>query len=473
MNTRFRFFAKPFSLSLLMLFAYSRADEVVPNALELLRKCPKVNSCSRTALDVQLSFGLSRPSILSEPSISATGDQVYVFYNNTGDPTQVMAELFNNVSGQLVSAQTLLGDPSFPFQWEGFASPDFTKFSVLESTFNPGPQPLRIRLLDPNFNVIAQRTFTADLITFGNGGFGGGTFSEDGHYVLVAYSVNTNLPNTSMTVQILDATSPTLPTVASTTILGFDTNAPLLFTLTDSGGNKNLYMQFFVAQGQFSLTTEATTLPPFFSQVYKVDTVAGTITLVDQAPLPKFVESAVSVRSSGRDALISHGGFCSLFPTQLSIYDTNALKTTFLPNDNAEARVFLFDGQKLNLVIKQPTNCCNRTVPYPPGNGCTYLFGQNEVSNVNCTPDQQFTVQEYWVLADLEQASSGPVFRPQNLPNQDMKSGISAFSADGNWLLRVGAHGYCNGNPNLDQLGIHNVLLFKVVTNGPFTPICQ
>jgi hypothetical protein len=93
--------------------------------------------------------------------------------------------------------------------------------------------------------------------------------------------------------------------VASTVIAGYSYQDPLLFTLTDSNGNRNLYFTFVSTQidpisGDYE--------PPYFSQVYGVDPTAGTISLIDQVQLPKFAENSVFVRASGKEALICHGG---------------------------------------------------------------------------------------------------------------------------------------------------------------------
>lgn len=411
----------------------------------------------KIAQDVKLSSALSRPALFStEPSISRNGDQVYLYYANQ-DPGQLIAELFDNVHGTLQSVQQLFLDPNFPVPWDGFASPDFKRFSIVESTFTNTPDNARIRILDKNFNVLASRTFTITFGGNGNGGILGGTFSEDGKYVLVHYIINTNQPDTSTVLLVLKVSD--LSTVASKTIKGFDINSAEFLTIKGKGRHDSgLFISFQSSQGQF--LDETTTLPPFYSQVYQVHLNKGTISLVDQAPLPKFAEK--SVVSKKRFGLIAHGGFCSLFPNQLSIYDTNFLKTTALPHDNSESRVLLFDGKKLHLVIKQPVNCCNRTVIYPPGNGYSFIIGQNRVININGDPNNQATDTEFWCLAQLNPCKRTPSYKPNTLPFQDMNRGIPIFSEDGKWLLRTGSYGFFNGDPDHDAIGIHNVLLFKV-----------
>jgi hypothetical protein len=184
---------------------------------------------------------------------------------------------------------------------------------------------------------------------------------------------------------------------------------------------------------------------------------------VDQASLPKFAE--IDLLPLGNEGLIAHGGFCSLFPNQLSIYDTNSLKTTSLPNDNAEARALRFDGKHLHLIFKQATNCCSRLVFYPPSKGHSYMLGQNIVTNINGDPTKQTTLQEFYVLAKLGSLDEEFPLKAINLPRQDVKLAQPRFSKNGKWFIRTGAYGYLGGDPNLDDVGVRNVLLFKVIQN--------
>ncbi len=483
MNIQCRFLIKPFSLSLLLI-ASSYADEIDPVALNQFRKC-QTNNCSRVALDSELTFSLSRPSFISYPSISANGDQVFIQYANNAfyTPTLLLAELFDNVDGQLVSAQTLNIDPNYPNPWIGYASPDFTRFSVIDGSIGTGLLPARIRIFDSNFNQVGERIFSAlqsYLSGVTSGGLvWGGEFSEDNHYVVVTYSVAVSGPTVTSMIVVLDATDPSLPIVAQTQITGFqNVYSPFLFTLTDNNGNQNLYIQFCLCNGvpqRIEYFFDTAYIPPFASQVYQVNLNAGTITLVAQQPLPKFAEADILVRPGGKDVIIAHGGWCCLFPNQISIYDTIPPLTSFLPNDNSEARVFLFDGSNLNLVVKESVNCCNCTCIYPPGNGCSYCFAQNTVFELNGNPAERYTQPEFWLFADLRQGPNGLEFRGMNLPKSDMYTAVRRFSQDGNWFLRAGAHGYINQDPTMpyvDANGIRNILLYQV-SSAAYTPICN
>lgn len=302
----------------------------------------------------------------------------------------------------------------------------------------------------------------------------GGTFSEDGRYLAFAYTVPATPPSNSLdsVILILDTTDPSLPTVAGPiTISGYDPFLPdvELFTLVDDSGTKNLYLTFQSSQTDFSLPTFSV-LPPYFSQIYKIDVKSGTISLVDQVQLPKYAETTVFVRKHKKEALICHGGQCTVDPTAPNIYtviDSNMIGD--LPPDYNAVRIFRFsiNDEKLDLLLEQQTNCCSYLRTYPPSDGTFYFLAQSV--EIFTTPGDPTTLepnpQEFWSLFRLEKGPKGLVLRPQNGPFEDLKTAYTVFSQDGKWMLRVGAFGYLNGDPTLpyvDSVGIKNVLLFKV-----------
>lgn len=409
--------------------------------------------------DLKLTDALSRPSETQvATSISDDGSQVYLVYNVSFTPGGLLAELFHNSKGQLVTDRTLTLDNNFPVSVGGWASPDFKKFSLLDGVIT-GLDSLegRIRILDQNFNVIATRIITFTGIDLASTLVAGGKFSEDGKYL--SLSLSNGQPNSTTSFFVFKTSD--LSTVAVKNNIPAVNSQPSEWLTLKHHDKKNYYVTFLAGQGFDSQNFEATFQPPYFIQVYKVDFDNATIELIDQSQLPKFAE--VDVLRVDNRGLIAHGGFCSLFPNQLSIYDTNFLKTTSLPKDNAEARVLEFDGKKLKVIFKQETNCCNRTVFYPPHKGRTYMVGLNTVTNINGDPQFQETRAEYYVLAKIGCKKGKKQFVPLNLPQQDVTSALPKFSADGKWFIRTGSYGYLNGDPNLDAIGIHNVLLFKVI----------
>ena len=447
-----------------------KANETCDGRLKLKVKKTPLHSKSNS-LDTTLVSGFAIPSVDGTvASISEKGDQVYLFYVNYGDATlgtQVEAQLFNRVGTQLVSAKSLPIDPNFPNIDVGYASKDFTKFSVLDDDFVLN---MRIRILDPCFNVIASRIIINPNLYYAMGG----TFSEDGHYLAFAYTVPAAPPSNSLdsVILILDATDPSLPTVAGPiTVSGYDPFLPdvQLFTLVDNSGNKNLYLTFQSSQTNFPLPA-FNVLPPYFSQVYKVHINSGTISLVDQVQLPKYAESTVFVRKSKKEALICHGGQCTVNPTAPNIYtviDSNMIGD--LPPDYNAVRIFRFSisDEKLDLILKQKSNCCSYLRTYPPSDGTFYFLGQSV--EIFRTPGDPTTLgpnpQEFWSLFKLEKGPKGLVLRPQNGPFEDLKTADTVFSQDGKWMLRVGQFGYLNNDPTLpyvDSVGVKNVLLFKV-----------
>ncbi len=427
--------------------------------------------CDFQELDTKLVSGFATPAVHSIlPSISENGDQSYLFFVNFNYSyargTQPVAQLFNNVNGKLKVGKTLPFDPKLPIAYAGFASKDFSKFSVIEGN---EVAKMQIKLLDTNFNVIASRLFIDPKFQF----VIGGTFSENGRYLLFGYDVGA--PHGVNTfVYILDATKPDLPTVAGPiTIKGADEfqGGPMLFfTLVDSTGRENLFFTFMNHQ-----VTKFNIAPPYFSQVYKVNVDTGVISLVDEKPLPKFAENTVFVLKNRKKALICLGGQCSVNPKQPNIYTIVGKNDKCdLPGNCQAIRVFTFDGKKQKLLFKQPSNCCSFLTVYPPSNGTLYFLGQ-AISNFTKAGDPASRApnpQEFWSLFRLKRGPSGLTLRPLNGPFQDTKSTSTVFSNDGKWMLRTGAYGYAHKEPHLDNFGIRNVLLFKV-SSAEYKPVCK
>ncbi len=424
--------------------------------------------------DFVLTDALQRPSqTFTSPtvSISNDGSQVYLVYAVSETPGGILAELFNNSNGTLTTAQTLTLSTTqpndyFPIVVGGWASPDFTKFSVLDAVIT-GPNSVdgRVRILDNNFNdLVLPRIISFTGLDFPSLLGHGGVFSEDGKYL--SFTVSTGRPYSTTTFYVLNTSD--LSTAAQTTINAASSLDVSQWITLECKGKKDYYVTFLSCQGfyspNFTPGFEVSYQPPYFIQVYKVNVTTGSIDLVAESPLPKFADvNTLDVMGLSDKGLIAHGGFCSLFPNQLSIYVTNDLKKTSLPFDNAEARVLEFDGKTLKVIFKQALNCCNRTLFYPPAKGRTFMVGQNAVTNVNGNPQTQTTMPEYYVLANIGCKNGKEQFVPLNLPRQDVSYALPKFSNDGKWFIRAGAFGYFNGDPNVDAIGIQNVLLFKVI----------
>lgn len=399
-------------------------------------------------LDLVLTDALSVPSLGSEPSISKDGKLVLV---NIGNPPGLpVAQLYKNEKGKLILLQQLIGDVDFPFPSDSWADPDFKLFSGVDSNGTDGANNTRVRIVDRNFNLVASRLFsTGDAVTLGS--VLGGFFSPDGKYVTLQYTVGNTTPNEN-TIFVLLRTKD-LSTVFQAELPGFDINSSRLFTVKD-----DLYLSYMESHG--NPETFKTILPPYFSSVYKVK--KDGLKFVDKKALPRFSEK--DVVSFGDYAVIAHGGFCSLFPNQVSIYDTNAGETTSLPKDNAEVRVFTFTGKELKLLAKQAVNCCNRTVIYPPAKGAAYLIGQNTLLGNTGDPDVTVIDREFFCLASLVENKEGErSFKGENLPQQDSRKAIPVISENGKWMFRAGQYGYSGGDPTVDADKIHNLLLYKIV----------
>lgn len=399
-------------------------------------------------LDLVLTDALSVSSAGSEPSISKDGKLILVNLGNA--PGLPAAQLYANEKGKFKLLSQLIGEATFPEPTDSWASPDFTRFSGIDSTGTNAPNNTRIRITDRNFNVLATALFsTGDAPIVGS--ILGGFFSPDGKYVTLQYTINNTTPNSQQTIFLLLKVSD-LSTVFQTTLPGFDINTSRLFSV-----NGKLYLSYQESHGNSGALS--TIMPPYFSSVYRVK--KDSLKLIDKQPLPRFAEK--DVVSYGDYAIISHGGFCSLFPNRVSIYDTNAGETTSLPNDNAEARAFSFDGKKMKLLFKEAVNCCNRTVIYPPAKGAAYLVGQNTLVGNAGNPDLTIIDREFFCLASLVEDEDGNrKLKGENLPQQDCFKAIPVISENGKWLFRAGVYGYVGGDPTADATKIHNLLLYKI-----------
>jgi hypothetical protein len=444
--------------------------------------CDEKDETTSKQLDTTLLSGFATPAIQgANPSISENGDQVYLFYVNHFEAplnTQPEAQLFNNVNNRLVVQQTIPFDSTYSYVAIGFASKDFTKFSAID--INPLTSEARIRVFNQNFSSpMAMKFFNDPNALF----WMGGNFTEDGKYLLYAYAVlDGNSVNTL--IFVLDANDPALGIVAGPlTISGWDYQpiGPYIFTLVDKRGDKNYYISF--SNEQFDLAQYLAgglfQVPPFFSQIYKVvpgtTSNPGTISLVDQLNLPKFAETSdVFVRKSRRDALICHGGYCSLVPSLPTIYEpiTSDQICDFACKCSCdEVRSLRFNGKKLKVFFSQSGSCCTWLTVYPPSDGCQYFLGQavdNFFTPGDLSDGRNSAPQEFYALFNLQEGPNGHVLRPQNGPFSDMKNAGTIFSRDGRYMLRVGTYGYLDGDPtlpNVDSVGIKNVLFFGVSTN--------
>lgn len=459
-------------------------QQVKPSSCGSKRKKKNCKKNERCELDFELIYGTSIPNPYGIfPSISKHGDQVFLLYvnfQNDFPPITIKtnrAQLFKNVNGHLEVTHTLPFDANRPVVWEGFASPDFAKFSVL-STTDENVDFLRIDLYtvgpDSTFQHFGHREFY-DI--YGESVVGG-TFSEDGHYVLFGYVDASDDANPFTRMFVFDARDHALRTVASATIEQFPGYNPntMLFTLIDDDGHKNLYFTY-TSNGQYYGEGDASE-PPFFSQVFKVDVDAGTIKLVAKVGLPQYSEVNVYVQEDKKTAIIMHGGQCTINPQAPNIYTViNKGMIGQLPPDYNTIRLFRFsvEDEKLDQILAQPTECCSFIAAYPPDNGLSYLIGQS--TTVFRIPGDPATLgptpQEYYAGFRIKDGPTGLVLRPENGPFEDLKIAGTVFSQDGKWLLRVGQFGYLTPErPNIDSIGIKNILLFKVLKNR-YKPVCD
>lgn len=344
---------------------------------------------------------------------------------------------------------------------------------------------MRIRVLDRNFTVIASRI----IVDFNVETMMGGSFSEDNKYLQFGYSFTTSTtpPGAiSSNLYIFDANDPNLGTVAGPiTISGFDGFDPgaALFTLLDCKEHEHLYFTF--ANSQNYTGDGVAAFPPFFSQVYKVvpGTVSnpGTITLADEKKQPQFEEVNSYVKKNRHEALILHGGQCTVNPAKPTVYNPITLEQIGKnPPDFNAIHIYKFDvkHEKMHLILAQEVTCCSFLQVYPPSDGTQYVLGQS-IDDFLVPGDPTVRApnpQEYYAMYNVaynekDKSNTNPCglsLRAISSPSQDVKSAGTSFSQNGKYMIRYGSYGFLNDDPtlpNVDSVGINNVLLFRVTSD--------
>lgn len=263
------------------------------------------------------------------PFLSPMADQAFLIYDITVEPdVTTAAELFDISSNQLISMRTLQGDLDFPSVDSGAATYDFSKFSILDDN---QVDKARIRILDHDFNVLAERIFT-DAYLQGYT-FVGGNFSPCGKYVTVSYVTANTVPNQTSTLKVLQTSD--LTTVAEITLVGVIETNGILF---EQKGK--LYLSVVLAQGVLDFNEDVALgqLPPYLLQVYKVDRQAGLLSLKSEVPQPQSVAN-LTYESSCKKTMIVFGTRLALLEGELSIFNGHP---SALPTDGDELRFYLF-----------------------------------------------------------------------------------------------------------------------------------
>jgi hypothetical protein len=375
------------------------------------------------------------------PSISDSGNQVYLVYEITVDNTHnLAAELFQNVNGKLISSRQFQGDLAFPNIDEGYANSKFTRFSLLDDN---GVDTVRIRLLDSNLTVIATNTFTdyapgngpCSMAVGGSYSFAGGFFSADDRYIVISYQIRA-FPNTPQITVLRVVDAETLQEIASTTLNG-GSYGPTFLNFCKHG-HLETFITLSVYQGDFTIDLlNNCAQPPSTLYVYSLHNRAQELQLIDTAALPQASPGIPNTLSHENGGLIAVGTDRAVLLGEPVVFVDNSTKHSFLPNDGNEVRIYAFNGNRLCLKFAQNVN--NNVVPptfYPSGKFIVV--------------DQQDDdgLPGFFNLDKLDQTLT-PVDKTYVSPPFHS----SAFSNNGKWFIVTGSDQFAN---------IFNVNLYRV-----------
>lgn len=208
------------------------------------------------------------------PSLSSDGRLLYNVYEiNVTSPTDLAAELFVNINGNLQTLAVTNGDLAFPSVDSGHASHDFLLYSLLDDT---GPSSAntgvaRVRLFDSRLQLVRQVTF--DDIRPAGYPFYGGTFSSDNRYLAVSYIigydgvVGATVPTAHPLTLIRVLAVSDLSTVLSTTFNGASDQGPSFFRVC---GKEYLITDSF--QGFYDATDPVAEWPASLN-IYRVKSI--------------------------------------------------------------------------------------------------------------------------------------------------------------------------------------------------------
>ncbi|MFI5343578.1 MAG: hypothetical protein ACHQUC_05085 [Chlamydiales bacterium] len=304
------------------------------------------------ALDVELTNSIERIStgFPIEPSLSRDGKRAYLVYeinveDSVSPPINLAAEIFTNREGKLHSDAILIGDDQFFSIDDGFANPDFTKFSLID---DDGIQAVRVRIFDQNFKVQAERVFT-DFVG-GNPANPfysalGGTFSDDGKYIVFSYLIDGTPDHQKTIVRVLDAEQ--LSEVTHTKVHGGSPGS------TFFSFNHENYVALTTYEGEFFFAfNNPLAAQPSKLKIFKFDD--KQLKCVDEALLPQQSGVPTTFSSCGK-VLIGIGTARAVLKGEETIFADNSGNQSFLPHDNRELRLYSFDGRRLKLVLAEET----------------------------------------------------------------------------------------------------------------------
>lgn len=318
--------------------------------------------------------------------ISPDGSKIYIVIS-ASDPliTNTIVEFGVNVDGKIFITSTMLSDPAFPISTDGSPNPCFTQFTILDRDLDAGLG--RIRLINESGALLASRIFT-DLSTV-SVLFRGGTFSHDGQYIAVLYTLtgSTETQNNSV-IRILRAEAPDLPVVASYYFTGISIE-PLWFTTAEHksqqqqvGLVKTVEERYFISYVEETLAfvSGKGIIPvcPESLVVLQFLPLDNTIGEIDRAPLPalgvglavwpsKPCEIAYAKKHGMNcQALIATNGVIAINQFEVNPFVNPTNTPSCLETDSAEVRLYGFDGKKITILAAQNTDLTGRAIAFSP-----------------------------------------------------------------------------------------------------------
>ena len=387
-------------------------------------------------------------------SISKHGKYVFLVYNITMDCSgNVVGEIFENKYGHLITKKILRTDNDFGIINGGYASSNFTKFTILDSN---NTDTARVRIFDSKFNVLATKLLE-DYYPKGNS-FRGGKFILDGKYIALTYVYASDVNTDKQRSIIRILRSDTLEDAFEYTFEG-NTYSDVQSFRTSNGceylillSNDGIYNNDNPEANNFSVL-----------KILWMDECNCKIKLVDQALLPQlgnydFVEKDDQV-------YIAVGTYRADIKKVKTIFTIKS--QSLLLNDGDELKVFKFSDNKLHLSYSKNLDTSAQVFFHP--NKKNILIHQNNVK----TTGMPYECDSESMTVGNELVQYPGFFNINNicLDNCNVTMGNSVitrtapnnfsakFSDNGKWLIVTGSK---ENSKQDDTYGIKNIQLFKV-----------
>jgi hypothetical protein len=373
---------------------------------------------------------------------------VWLVYE-TAQAQSKAAELFANKRGRLSSLFSKPVSAAFPEVSGGEATCPFDRLSLIDSSIARGE--VRIRILDTQGSTLATRVFTGTNTnaTFDN--TGGGSFSADGRYACLFY----RLPSVSSTqdgdnvLQVLH--TKTLEPVAKFTYPGSN-NEPYFFSVPDQ---RKYYIALAWANVAVAIINGEPTVQagcPSVLQILRFVPQCSKLMAVAKAQLPGFAVGRMVLSACRADAppLIAMATVAAVGSKQVNPFTIPTPSCT--GQDDAEIRVYSFNGRCLSLIASQSTYSRSGGIAFSPaGDFLAFaLRSFNAQTPADCAAEYGATLE----IAQLEQnnGSLSPILIRGALPPVSLNV---RWSENGKWLL-------VSGSPSPDQ-PTKTIQLFRVI----------